>query len=138
MSAAVETSSVQVPRNAGVLAGRIISGLVIAFLVFDFGIKLVGHPAVEETGQSLGLPSGIGFSLGVGLAVITALYAIPRTAVLGAILLTGYLGGAICTHVIAGSPLFSHVLFGAYIGVLAWAGLWLRSPQLRALVPLRR
>ena len=57
---------------------------------------------------------------------------------LGAVLLTGYLGGAVCTHVIAGSPLFSHVLFGVYVGVLAWLGVWLRSPALQALVPIRR
>jgi hypothetical protein len=123
--------------SAGVWTGRVLSGLTIAFLTFDFGIKLAGHPAVEQSAQSLGLPAGIGFPLGVGLAIITVLYAIPRTAVLGAVLLTGYLGGAICTHVIAGSPLASHTLFGVYVGLIAWAGLWLRSPALRALMPLR-
>jgi hypothetical protein len=68
--------------------------------------------------------------------VIAVLYAIPRTSVLGAVLLTGYLGGAVATHVRVGSPLFSHVLFGVYIGVLAWGGLWLRNPRLRALFPI--
>ncbi|MET0293671.1 MAG: DoxX family protein [Phenylobacterium sp.] len=126
------------PGRAGVWAGRILSGLVIAFLVMDAGMKLARLPVVEQTGQSLGLPAGLGFPLGVLLAAITVLYAIPRTAVLGAILLTGYLGGAVCTHVIAGSPLASHVLFGVYIGVMAWAGRWLRIPAVRALLPLRR
>jgi hypothetical protein len=126
------------PADFGAWTGRVLTGLVVAFLTFDAGIKLAGHPAVEQTGQALGLPAGAGFPLGVGLAVITLLYAVPRTAVLGAVLLTGYLGGAICTHVTAGSPLASHTLFGVYVGVLAWAGLWLRSPALRALVPIAR
>lgn len=138
MTAVAQTPSVQASRNAGVWAGRVASGLVIAFLVMDAGMKLARLPIVEETGRAMGLPAGIGFPLGVLLAAITLLYAIPRTAVLGAVLLTGYLGGAICTHVLIGSPLFSHTLFGLYIGVLAWTGLWLRSPQLRALIPLAR
>jgi hypothetical protein len=126
------------PARAGLWTGRALSGLVIAFLVFDAGIKLARLPIVEETGGQLGLPTGAGFALGVLLAWITVLYAIPRTALLGAVLLTGYLGGAICTHVIAGSPLFTHLLFGVYVGIVAWAGLWLRDPALRALFPLRR
>ena len=68
----------------------------------------------------------------------TLLYAIPRTAVLGAILLTAYLGGAVATHVRVGSPLFSHTLFGVYLGVIVWGGLWLRDPRIRALLPLTR
>ncbi|MFC3080359.1 DoxX family protein [Phenylobacterium terrae] len=142
MTAVADTSTFQpAARRSGRAAlwtGRILSGLIIAFLVFDSGIKLVRLPIVDETGGQLGLPPGAGFALGVLLAWITVLYAIPRTAVIGAVLLTGYLGGAICTHVIAGSPLFTHVLFGVYLGVIAWAGLWLRDPALRALFPVRR
>ncbi len=66
------------------------------------------------------------------------LYAVPRTAVLGAIVTTGLLGGAIASHLRNGDPLFSHVLFGVYVGLLAWGGLWLRDPRLRALIPVRR
>lgn len=142
MTAAADTNELQPTsgRNgrAALWTGRILSGLTIAFLTFDAGIKLVRMPIVEETGAQLGLPPGAGFALGVLLAWITVLYAIPRTALIGAVLLTGYLGGAICTHVIAGSPLATHVLFGVYVGVIAWAGLWLRDPALRALFPVRR
>ena len=85
----------------------------------------------------LGWPGEMGLPLGVILAVCTVLYVVPQTAVLGAVLLTAYLGGAVATHVRIGSPLFSHVLFGVYIGVMMWGGLWLREPRLRALFPLR-
>ena len=70
--------------------------------------------------------------------ICTVLYAIPQTAVFGAVLLTGYLGGSVATHVRIGSPLFSHVLFGVYLGLFVWGGLWLREPRLRTLFPLRR
>jgi hypothetical protein len=77
-------------------------------------------------------------TLGVLTLACTLLYAIPVTSVLGAVLMTGYLGGAIYVHLSAGSPVFSHLLFGVYLGVLMWGGLWLREPRLRALFPLRR
>jgi hypothetical protein len=76
-------------------------------------------------------------TLGVLTLLCTALYAWPRTAVLGAILLTGYMGGAMATHLRVGSPLFSHLLFGFYLGLMIWGGLWLREPRLRALIPFR-
>ena len=76
--------------------------------------------------------------LGIVVLICTVLYAVPQTAVLGAILLTGFLGGAVATHVRVGSPLFSHILFGLYMGLFAWGGLWLRDPRLRALLPWRR
>jgi hypothetical protein len=118
--------------------GRVLSGLVIAFCIFDFGIKFSGMPIVDQTGAQLGWHAGTAPMLGIILAVCTALYAYPRTAVLGAILLTGYLGGAVATHVRVDSPLFSHILFGVYLGIMAWGGLWLRDPKLRALFPVRR
>ena len=129
----------ETPRAAGaaVWTGRVLSGLVVAFMAMDITMKLMRLPIVETTGAQLGLPAGLGFTLGVLLLVCTALYVLPRTAVLGAILLTGYLGGAVATHVRAESPLFSHVLFGVYLGVALWAGLWLRDPRVRALIPLR-
>jgi hypothetical protein len=96
-------------------------------------------PVVAEASAQLGWPADRGTVtlLATLLLGSTLLYAIPRTSVLGAILLTGYLGGAVATHVRVGSPLFSHVLFGVYLGVIVWAGLWLRDPRLRALIPLR-
>ena len=120
-------------------AGRIMSALVIVFLVFDIVIKFV-KPApapVVETFAHLGWPLSLAPVLGTILLVSTALYVIPNTSVLGAILLTGYLGGAVATHLRAGDPLFSHVLFPTYLGVLLWAGLYLREDRLRALIPMR-
>ena len=121
-----------------VWTGRALSGLAVAFLVMDAGMKLAGIPAVSETATQLGWTGDTGFWRGMGglLLACTLLYAWPRTALLGAVLLTGYLGGAIATHVRAGSPLFSHVLFGLYLALFVWGGLWLRSPELRALLPL--
>jgi DoxX-like family len=123
----------------GLLAGRIMSGLVIAFLAFDGVFKFV-KPApapVIETFARLGWSLSVAPVLGTVLLICTALYAIPNTSVLGGILLTGYLGGAVATHFRVGDPLFSHVLFPTYLGVLLWGGLYLREPRLRALIPLR-
>lgn len=119
--------------------GRILSGLVIAFLVFDGAIKLVPLDIVIETSAQLGLPANADFArtLGILTLVATALYAFPRTSALGAILLTGYLGGAIATHMRVGSPMFSHTLFGVYLGLMVWGGLYLRDERLRALIPFR-
>ena len=120
--------------------GRILSGLVIAFLMLDGAIKLVPWPVVTETMDKMGYGSGetLARSLGVITIACTVLYAIPRTSILGAILLTGYLGGAMASHLRIGSPLFSHTLFGLYLGVMVWAGLWLRDRNLRSLIPFRR
>lgn len=127
------------PVGGGTLwTGRILSALVTLFLLFDGAIKVMALPVVEDTMAALGYPPGLGFGLGVLTLAIAALYAFPRTAVLGAVLLTGLLGGAMATHLRVGSPLFSHLLFGLYLGLLAWGGLWLRDPALRALIPLRR
>ena len=119
-------------------AGFVLSGLVIISLVMDTTMKLLQLDVVKSTMVELGWPGEMGLPLGVILAVCTVLYVVPQTAVLGAVLLTAYLGGAVATHVRIGSPLFSHVLFGVYIGVMMWGGLWLREPRLRALFPLRR
>jgi len=123
----------------GLWAGRIMSALVIVFLVFDVVIKFV-KPApapVVEAFAHLGWSLSLAPVLGIVLLVSTALYVIPNTSALGAILLTGYLGGAVATHLRVGDPLFSHVLFPTYLGVLLWAGLYLRDDRLRALIPLR-
>lgn len=118
-------------------AGRIISGLVVAFLVFDAVAKLMKIKPVMEANARLGLPEGTIVGIGITLLVCTILYVIPRTAVLGAILLTGYLGGAVSTHVRAGDPAFP-VVFPAIFGVLVWLALYLRDDRLHALMPLRR
>ena len=135
MSTAVQSA----PTGSTMLwAGRIISGLVVAFLLFDGAIKLVPLDVVITTSQELGIPTQLARTLGVLTLTCTLLYAFPRTAVLGAILLTGYIGGAIYVHVRAGSPMFSHTLFGLYLALLAWGGLWLRDARLRALIPWQR
>ena len=120
-------------------AGRIMSALVIAFLALDVAFKFV-RPApapVVETFARLGWSLSLAPVLGIILLVSTALYVVPITSVLGAILLTGYLGGAIATHLRIGDPLFTHVLFPTYLGVLLWGGLYLRESRLRALIPVR-
>jgi hypothetical protein len=118
--------------------GWVMSGLVIAFLLMDATMKLLALPIVLETSGLLGF-AGADMARGLGaiLLICTLLYVTPQTAVLGAILLTGYLGGAVATHVRVGSALFSHLLFGVYLGVLLWGGLYLRDPRLRALIPWR-
>lgn len=118
-------------------AGRIMSGLIVLFMIFDGVIKLPPLDIVTQTMTEIGWPADVGTArlLGVIGLISTALYAWPRTSFLGAILLTAYFGGAIATHVRIGNPLFSHTFFGIYLGLLLWGGLWLRDPRLRALLP---
>jgi hypothetical protein len=130
----------QSSSKAARIASYVMSGIVILFMLFDAGIKLVPLDIVTQASAQLGLPTDPGFARTLGILTLigVVLYAIPRTAALGAILLTGYMGGAIATHLRIGSPLFSHVLFGFYLGVLIWGGLWLRDARVRGLIPLRR
>jgi len=127
------------PGRAAVRGGWALSGLAILFFLMDGGMKLAYLPVVAEATAQLGWPADRGTVtlLATLLLGSALLYAIPRTAMLGAILLTGYLGGAVATHARVGSPLFSHVLFGVYLGMIVWGGLWLRDPRIRALLPLR-
>jgi DoxX-like family len=119
--------------------GWTLSGLAILFLVMDAVMKLLALPIVIKSGAALGFPGAdMARTLGIILAVCTALYAFPRTSVLGAILLTAYLGGSVATHVRADSPLFTHVLFGVYLGIVVWAGIYLRDSALPALLPIRK
>jgi hypothetical protein len=115
-------------------AGRIISALVVLFLLFDATVKLLKLPVAVEGTTRLGYPASVVFPLGIVLLACVALYVIPRTSVLGAILLTGYLGGATATNVRVQNP---WILFPVVLGVLAWAGLFLRDERLRRLIPLR-
>ena len=117
--------------------GRVTSALPILFLLFDAVMKLIKPAFVVEATVQLGYPETVIVGLGVTLLVYTVLYAIPQTAVLGAILLTGYLGGATATHVRMGGPLFA-ILFPGMVGVLVWGGLWLRDARVRTVIPLRR
>jgi hypothetical protein len=117
-------------------AGRVLSGLVALFLAFDAALKLLRLPMAVEGTTQLGYPASVIFTLGVIQAVCWVLYVLPRTAVLGAVLWTGYLGGAIATHVRLENPLFSHVLFPVYVALFLWGGLWLRDTRLRAVLPL--
>jgi hypothetical protein len=135
----VLTPTFESPGRAALIAGWCLSGLLIVFLLFDAGIKLVPLQIVLDTSRELGLPPDAASAriLGVLTLICTLLYAIPRTSVLGAILLTGYLGGAMATHFRVGSPLFSHVLFGLYLGLFAWGGLYFRYPWLRRVIPFK-
>ena len=130
-----------VPTKGQMIAGRVLSGLVILFLLFDAGLKLASpETAIKYSPPDLGWPLEVGtmYMLGALLLIPTLLHIWRPTAILGAILITGYLGGAIATHVRIGSPLFSHSLFGVYLGLMLWGGLWLRDPRVRALIPFSK
>ena len=118
--------------------GRVLTGIVTLFLVLDSAMKLLQLDAVREAMAPLGYPAGLGLVIGVVEAICLLLYIVPRTAVLGAILLTGLLGGSAAAHLRVGDPLVTHVLFGVYVGILAWGGLYFRDERVRALIPLRR
>src|ERR1700730_10632021 len=118
-------------------AGRITSGFVVAFLLFDAVIHLMKPVPVVEGFEKLRFPLRFAVPLGIIELVCILLYVIPRTSILGAILLTGYLGGAIAIQLPTGNSLFGEVLFPVYIGVILWGGICLRDAQLRALIPLR-
>lgn len=128
---AAPSTSPRASSRYALWAGRVTSALVVAFLLFDGGIKaMMLEPAVDGSVQ-LGYPEGTVFGIGLALLVSTLLYAVPRTAFLGAILLTGYLGGAVATQVRVEDPWF---VFPVLLGVLAWGGLFLRDERIRALV----
>jgi len=133
MQSTVESASVS---KGSLWAGRIISGLLVLFLVFDGVTKAIKTPQVVEATVRVGFPESTIVGMGIALLVSTALYVIPRTSVLGAILLTGYLGGATATNVRAGTGVFN-TCFPIIFGVLVWLGLYLRDSRLRALITLR-
>ena len=114
--------------------GRILTTLAVLFLLFDAVIKFTDTAPVRDSFAQLGYPLKLAVVIGVLELTCLAVYLIPRTSILGAILLTGYLGGAIATHVRVENPLFSHILFPTYIAALIWGGLLLRDPRARALV----
>jgi DoxX-like family len=135
----MHTASQSAPTSKKKLwAGRIVSALPVLFLLVDGAMKLFKPPAVVKPTVELGYPEAVIVPLGILLLTCTVLYVIPRTSVLGAILLTGYLGGAVATNLRVGNPVFTHILFPVYLGVLLWLGLYWRDERLRALVPLRK
>jgi hypothetical protein len=115
--------------------GWTLSGLFIAFMLFDSIIKLIKIEPVVQAFNELGYPDSLARIIGLMELAIAILYALPRTAVFGAVLAMGVLGGAVASHARLGDPLFSHTLFGVYLGLFAWGGLWLRDARLRALMP---
>lgn len=125
--------------RAAVWTGRVLSGLGVLFMLFDGGAKVLDLiPPEVKAANNLGWPDHALFTVGVLALLCTALYLIPRTAVLGCILLTGYFGGAIASHVRVDSPLFTHTLFPVYIAALFWVGLLLRDDRVRAIFAPRR
>ena len=135
MSSVIETS----PASSKLAwAGRILSGVTIAFLLFDGVIHLTKVAPVVQAFAQLGFPMRLAVALGLLEIVCVALYGYPRTAILGGICLTGYLGGAVAMQLQVGNPLFGETLFPVYVGLLVWGGLYLREPRLRALLPLSR
>jgi DoxX-like family len=131
-----DTQSVSVSK-ATLWTGRILSAIPALLLLMDGVMKLVKPPAVVEGTIQLGYPESAIIGIGIILICSTVLYMIPRTAVLGAILLTGYLGGAVATHVRVGNPLFTHILVPIYVGLFIWGGLYFRDTRLRDLIPVR-
>lgn len=119
--------------------GYVMSGLVVAFMLFDGGIKLIPLDIVVKSSAELGYPATVELARGLGVLglLCTALYVYPRTSVLGAVLLTAYMGGTVATHLRVGNPILSHMLFGVYLALLAWGGLYFRDARMRALLPLR-
>jgi hypothetical protein len=115
-------------------AGRMLSALAVLFLLFDSVIKLMVIPPVVDSFTQLGYPVSVARGIGLLELVCLIIYVIPRTSILGAILLTGYLGGAVATHVRVGSPLFTHILFPIYVAALLWGGLFLRDQRVRTLI----
>ena len=120
-----------------VWTGRTLSCLAILFLLFDAAMKLLRLPAAVDGTTQLGYPADVVVPLGIIQIACLVLYLIPRVAPVGAVLWTGYLGGAIATHVRVESPLFTHTLFPIYVAALLWGGLWLRDARVRALLAPR-
>lgn len=125
------------PSKRRVWTGRVIGGLVTALMLLDAALKIARPAAASAAFVRSGWPLELSVPLGLILLASTVLYAIPQTAVLGAILLTGYLGGAVATNLRLGNPIFSQTLFPVYFGVLVWLPLWLRDRRLGELIPLR-
>lgn len=119
-------------------ASRVMSALPVIFLLFDASLKLFQTQVAIEGTVNLGYSADVLLPLGIIQLICVILYIIPNTSILGAVLLTGYLGGAVATHVRIDDPIFSHTLFPIYFGILLWGGIWLRNIELRRLFPLMK
>lgn len=128
------TDFLESPSSFLIWTGRILSGIAVAFLLFDASGKLMRVGPVLEGTVKLGYPEGAVLTMGILLSIGIVLYVIPQTAVLGAIYLAAYLGGAVASHYRLGNPLVSHVLFPVYVAAFLWAGLALRTPTLLKLL----
>ena len=135
---AVPVSETARVSKAASVAGWVIGGLPALMLVLDGVMKLVKPEPVIKATVELGYPETTIIGMGIAVLVSAVLYLIPGTAVLGAILLTGVMGGAIASHLRVGDPLPTHTLFGVYLGLLIWGGLYLRNARLRELIPVQR
>jgi hypothetical protein len=119
--------------------GRVLSGLFAFFMLgASIAPKLLGLPVAEETMAQLGWPPGYALMIGIIELACVVLYLIPRTSMLGAVLMMGLLGGAMATQIRVDNPLFSHILFSLYLGLFMWGGLWLRNQRVRAIFPVLR
>jgi hypothetical protein len=131
------SSSVVPASKTALWTGRVLTILTILFLAFDAFGKFAKPVQVTDAFAHLGLPISTSVTIGVVLTVCTILYAIPQTAILGAVLLTGFLGGAVCIQLRVANPPFE-TLFPVIFGIVMWAGIYLRDPELRRLMPIRR
>jgi hypothetical protein len=134
LSAHPAADATTIDSKRALWAGRLLSGAAAAFLALDAAMKLFKVPAAVDGTTQLGYPEGVIVTIGVIQVVCLIAYLIPRTAVVGAVLWTGYLGGAIATHVRVGNPLLTHTLFPIYVAALIWGGLWLRDRRVRTML----
>jgi hypothetical protein len=135
MPVSIETPA---PSKSRLVMGRVLTILATLFLLFDGAMKLYQPLPVTKAMTQLGFPTHLSVPIGIILLICTALYAYPWTSVLGAVLLTGYLGGAVVSQMRIGAPLLGTTLFPIYFAVLMWAGLYLQESRLAALLPLRK
>lgn len=126
------------PSKGARIAGLIVSGLVVLFLLFDSVIHLLNTSQVQEAMTDLGFDPSLNRVFGIVLLVCLIAYVIPASSILGAVLLTGYLGGAVATNLLAEQPIVSTTLFPIYTGIFVWGGLWLRDLEVRRIMPIRR
>ena len=137
MTATMMTTKTNELSRTRLLTGRVLTGLSAAFLIFDGGMKVLKPPFVILATVQLGYPESTIIGIGIVLLGCTLLYLIPRTSILGALLLTAYMGGAVATHVRAQQPVFN-IVFSIVFACLVWGGIWLREPRLAELLPLKR
>jgi len=132
----LQQSNVEAVSKGQLWTGRVLSGMGVLFLVMDTAFKLIASPMAAQATEELGYPVRLVPVIGWIEAILLVLYLFPRTSVFGALLWTGYLGGAVATHFRIGNPLFTHQLFPIYIATFLWLGLWLRDRRVRAILPI--